>query len=972
MTPLPYPLRARLAKVVGLYVLFSAFWIFVSDELLALFIPDPGTALWVSMVKGWLYILLTTALWYLVIGRLFQALGAQEQAIRALNAGLEQRVVERTLALEAEIAERWRAEAELRLSEERHRLLAEQSPDVLWTMNLQGELTYISPAVEQVLGFSREEYLRLPPTKTYSPEAWVTVQEGLALGIASVQVGQPFAFQAELENRRKDGATNWSDTKATALYDDQGRFVEFCGVTRDVTERKRNEERLRQSQEQAAQQLAEIQAYYDTAPVGLIVLDTELRYLRLNERLAEINGHPVAAHLGRTVREMLPAVADEAEPLFRAILSTGQPLRNVEITGETPAQPGVSRTWRVHYYPLRNVQGAIIGLNGVVEDITEAKAAEQALRASEERYRVLSTALERQVEARTAVIQSAHAALSESEERFRRLFEDTRQASVLYQDGFFTAANRAALDLLGMERPEQLVGHTPLAVSPAFQPDGRPSAEKATEMVGTAFAQGALAFEWELARPDGTTFLAQALVTAIHQRDGDLLHIVFSDITAQKQALERIEYLAYYDDLTGLPNRAIGHQRLHQALAAARRFHPTRQEACLAVLYLDLDRFKHVNDTYGHAAGDQLLRGLVQRLAQHLRTEDSLCRLAADEFMLILPEVVNCQAVAELAGLCERILASLAEPFDLDGRRIYASLSIGVTLFPRDGEDAETLMHNADTALFEAKRAGRQTYRFFEPRMNAELTRFIQTRDALREALARQEFVLHYQPKRGLRSGRRHGVEALLRWRRPEVGLVLPGDFIDVAEESGLILPIGRWVLHEACRQAARWRAAGWPDLVVGVNLSAVQFRQGQVVADVQAALEASGLDPAGLELELTESILLQGEDALLRTLTAWKAQGIQLAIDDFGTGYSSLAYLKRFPVDKLKIDRSFVKDLLTNAEDRAIVLAIIQIARSLNLRTVAEGVDDAALAEQLKVMGCDEAQGYLYAQPLPAEELRP
>ena len=719
MTLLPPLLRARLAKVVGLYVLFSVFWIFISDELLALFIRESETALWVGMAKGWLYILLTTAIWYLVIGRLFQTLGAQEQAIRALNAGLEQRVAERTLALEAEIAERRGAEAELRLSEEQ----------------------------------------------------------------------------------------------------------------------------LRQSQEQAARQLAEIQAYYDTAPVGLIVLDSELRYLRLNDRLAEINGHPVAAHLGRTVREMLPNLANEAEPLFRNILATGQPLRDVEITGETPANPGIPRTWRVHYYPLRNAQGAIMGLNGVVEDITAAKAAEQALRASEERYRVLSTELERQVEARTAAIQ---------------------------------------------------------------------------------------------------------------------------------EALERVEYLAYHDDLTGLPNRAMAHQRLHQAIDAAQRRHVARPASGLAVLYLDLDRFKHINDTYGHVVGDQLLKALVQRLGVYRRTEDSLCRLGTDEFMLILTEVQIQQGVAELASLCERILVSLVEPFDLDGRQIYTSLSIGVALFPQDGKDAETLMHNADTALFEAKRAGRQTFRFFEPRMNAELTRFIQTRDALREALARREFVLHYQPKRGLRSGRIYGVEALLRWRRPEVGLVAPGDFIDVAEESGLILPIGRWVLQEACRQAAHWRAGGWTDLVVAVNLSAVQFRQGQVVADVQAALEESGLDPAGLELELTESILLQGEDALLQTLTAWKAQGIQLAIDDFGTGYSSLAYLKRFPVDKLKIDRSFIKDLLTNAEDRAIVLAIIQIARSLNLRTVAEGVDDPALAEQLKVMGCDEAQGYLYAEPQPAEELRP
>jgi len=832
MTLLSNPYPIRLAKLIGLCVLFLVCWIFFSDNLLALAFPDPEIVRWMGNIKDCLFILITTVLLYLLLNRLFRTISAQEQEIRDLDAGLERRVARRTQELEAEIAERRRVEAKLQLSEERHRLMAEHSPDVIWTLNFQGELTYISPSVEQVLGFTRDEYLRLPPTKTYSPAAWAAIQEGLAQGIARVQAGQPFTFLAELENRRKDGTTNWSDVKATAIYDDQGRFVEFFGVTRDITERKYNE---------------------------------------------------------------------------------------------------------------------------------------QCLRASEERYRRLTIELEHEVESRTAVIQAAHAALSDSEERFRRLFEDTRQASVLYQDGVFTAANRAALKLLGMERSEQLVGQTPIEVSPAFQPDGRSSADKAPAVIGTAFAEGSSAFEWELARPDGTTFLVQALVTAIHQRDGDLLHVVFSDITAQKQAQERIEYLAYYDDLTGLPNRLMGQQRLQQALASARR-----QRTGLAVLYLDLDRFKLVNDTCGHAAGDQLLKGLAQRLGHHLRAKDNLCRLAADEFMLILSEVVVSQAVAELAGLCDRILASLAAPFDLDGRQIYTSLSIGVALHPQDGGDAETLMHNANTALFEAKRAGRQTYRLFETRMNEELTRFIQTRDVLREALARREFVLHYQPKLGLRSGRFYGVEALLRWRQPDVGLVSPDAFIDVAEESGLILPIGRWVLQEACRQAAHWRAAGWPDLVVAVNLSAAQFRQGQVVADIQVALDDSGLDPTGLELELTESILLQGEDELQKTLTDWKTQGIQLAIDDFGTGYSNLAYLKRFQVDKLKIDRSFIKDLITNEEDRAIVLAIIQIARSLNLRTVAEGVDERAMAEQLKVMGCDEAQGYLYAQPLPAEELEP
>ena len=306
-----------------------------------------------------------------------------------------------------------------------------------------------------------------------------------------------------------------------------------------------------------------------------------------------------------------------------------------------------------------------------------------------------------------------------------------------------------------------------------------------------------------------------------------------------------------------------------------------------------------------------MLQDLGRRLARQVRAEDSLCRLAGDAFMLVLPDVGQDLRLADLASLCERLLARMAEPFDLDGHQVQVHLSLGVALYPRDGTDGETLMRHADTALHAAKHAGRQTYRFFEPSMNEALARFLQTRDALRDALEHHEFVLHDQPRVALDTGRVVGVEALVRWQRPEGGLVLPGDFIDVAKESGLIVPIGHWVLAEACRQAVAWRQAGWPDLVMAVNLSTVQFRRGGIGDEVLAALEASGLDPAGLELELTESILLEGAADVLTAVSTWKAAGIQLAIDDFGTGYSSLAYLKHFPVDTLKIDRSFIAGMV-------------------------------------------------------------
>jgi len=564
---------------------------------------------------------------------------------------------------------------------------------------------------------------------------------------------------------------------------------------------------------------------------------------------------------------------------------------------------------------------------GLVKDITESKEAEQRLR--------------------------------ESEERYRMLFNHTADAILILDlEGKVIAVNDQACRQYGYDREAFLQRH----ITDIDSPEDAPNAQARIALLDS---QGHASFEALHRDAQGRVIPVEVRATKVLLDGQPAMFSLCRDISEQKQAQERIEYLAFHDELTGLPNRVLGQYRLLLAINIARH-----QQASLAVLYLDLDKFKYVNVTHGHGAGDQLLKGLAQRLSQRLGAEDCLCRLSADEFMLVLPQGGACHPTTAIAQACEDLLASLDVPFDIQGRPIHASLSIGVALYPQDGTDGETLMRNADTALFEAKRTGRQTYRFFEARMNDELTRFIHTRDALRKALEQGEFLLHYQPQIDLRSGRVVGVEALVRWCKPGEDLVMPGDFIDVAEESGLIVPIGRWILGEACRQAAIWRSAGWPHLVMAVNLSAVQFRDGQLGTDVLAALGESSLDPAGLDLELTESLLLQGEEAVLATLLDWKAQGIQLSMDDFGTGYSNLTYLKRFKVDKVKIDRSFVVNLLSGSEDRAIVLAVIQIARSLNLRTLAEGVEDAAQGEQLRAMGCDEVQGYHYARPMAAPEL--
>ena len=431
------------------------------------------------------------------------------------------------------------------------------------------------------------------------------------------------------------------------------------------------------------------------------------------------------------------------------------------------------------------------------------------------------------------------------------------------------------------------------------------------------------------------------------------------DITAQRLALEQIEFLAYHDPMTGLPNRTLGQDRLLQALNAAEH-----EGSSLGVLYLDLDNFKHFNDIYGHAMGDRLLKSVAARVASSLRAEDTLCRLSGDEFMVVL---LDLDAVEQLQRVCQRILTRIAEPLEVEGIKPLLSFSIGGAIYPEHGHDIGSLMRHADLALYEAKRAGRGTFRIFEPRMNESLRHYLQTCDDLRRAIEREEFELHYQPQIALHNSQAIGVEALLRWNHPQRGLLQPDSFIAVAEESGLIAPIGRWVLQEACRQGAAWHRAGWCQLRMAVNLSAVQFRHGQLGQEVFEALAESGLNPRRLELELTESTLLNNDSMILSTVAGWQEQGIELSIDDFGTGYSSLSYLKRLNADKLKIDRSFIANLHEDEQDRTIVRAIIQIAQSMGIKTIAEGIEDPLVAEQLRAMGCDKVQGYWYSKPLPA-----
>ena len=466
-----------------------------------------------------------------------------------------------------------------------------------------------------------------------------------------------------------------------------------------------------------------------------------------------------------------------------------------------------------------------------------------------------------------------------------------------------------------------------------------------------------------LIRRDGVEAAIEDSAAPIHDRWGHVTGavMVFHDVSTARALSLRMSYLAQHDSLTDLPNRILLNDRLNQAMAVAHRH---RQN--LAVLFVDLDRFKHINDSLGHAIGDRVLQSAAERLRACVRSSDTVSRQGGDEFVILLHEVTHAQDAAVSA---DKILVALSAPHDIDGHELHVTVSIGIATYPADGTDAETLLQNADFAMYHAKDSGRNNYQFFEPDMTARAVERQSVEDGLRHAIERQELVLHYQPKMNLRTGAIVGVEALIRWRHPQRGLVPPAQFIPIAEECGLIVPIGRWVLREACRQARAWQDGGLSSMPIAINISAVELRAKDFVAGVRAALTETGLEPRYLELELTETFLMQDSDSTADVLHALKDVGVQLALDDFGTGYSSLSYLKRFPIDTLKIDRSFVRDLTTDADDASIVSAVISMGNSLHMRVVAEGVETREQLAFLQAQNCPYGQGYYFSRPVVAGE---
>lgn len=529
-------------------------------------------------------------------------------------------------------------------------------------------------------------------------------------------------------------------------------------------------------------------------------------------------------------------------------------------------------------------------------------------------------------------------------------------------EGNVTYLNLVAEKMTGWSR-EEASGRPLAEVFQIIDGDTREPAQDPMELAIRQNKTVSLTAYCLLISRDGSESTIEDSAAPIHDRGGRVIGavIVFRDVSQARAMVRKMSHLAQHDFLTGLPNRMLLNDRLTQAIALAR--HHGNQ---LAVLFLDLDRFKNINDSLGHAIGDQLLQLVAERLTACVRNSDTVSRQGGDEFVILLPKVEHGEDAARTA---QKMLASLTAPYGIAQHDLHVTVSVGISTYPDDGQDAETLIKSADTAMYYAKENGRNNYQFFTQDMNTRAVERQSLEGGLRRAVGRQEFVLHYQPKVNLETGEITGAEALIRWQHPVRGLILPAQFVPIAEDCGLIVPIGQWVLREACRQIRAWLDAGLRPTPVAVNISAVEFRTNDFLVRVRSALEDAGLEPHYLELELTESVLMQDVESTNRMLQSLKTMGLRLTIDDFGTGHSSLSYLRRFPIGALKIDQSFVRDITSDPDDATIASAVISMGKSLRQRVIAEGVETREQLEFLQAQRCDEGQGYYFSRPVVAEE---
>jgi diguanylate cyclase (GGDEF)-like protein/PAS domain S-box-containing protein len=668
----------------------------------------------------------------------------------------------------------------------------------------------------------------------------------------------------------------------------------------------------------------EVRALLDLQTSAAVLLTPELTVADLNATAEHLTGWERSGALGRPFVELMAVASEQpdmARDLQRAAL--GGPVAGSEAWLRLPSGQEGRIVW--NYLPLKDGAGRILGV--LAEGHSVAPLSDSAGAPIHDRVR-LKAIMDHGADGIIAI--------------------DGRGAIV--------SLSRSAEALFGYSQDE-LVGR---GVAEIILPgaDGGDLLELVVAANGEARESREM-----LARLQSGQVVPIELSAGDVILHGETLYILtVRDIALRRQTEDAIRDLAYHDPLTGLPNRLLFNDRLSQAIERARR---NRQ--VVAVMILDLDRFKLINDSLGLASGDRVLHAVAERLVATLRRSDTVARLAGDDFLLLLPGVEGAENAAKVA---QKLLDAVLPPLQVDDQELHIRASVGITLFPHDGEDAETLIRNADTALYRAKEHARSSYQFYTTDMNATAFERLVLETQLRKALERGELVVHYQPQVRLDTGEVVGVEALVRWFHGELGLISPAEFIPLAEETGLILELGRWVLGTACEQVRRWQGQGFAELRLGVNLSGRQFQEADLVHGIAQALEKTGLDPRDLELELTESSIMRDPEQAVAKLHALSRLGIRLSIDDFGTGYSSLAHLKRFPIKALKIDQSFIRDITTEPNDAAIAQAIIALAESLRLKVVAEGVETREQLDLLRRFRCDEMQGYLFSKPLPPDDL--
>jgi diguanylate cyclase (GGDEF)-like protein/PAS domain S-box-containing protein len=816
------------------------------------------------------------------------------------------------LGQEAELKHRRAAEAWAnKLS-----LAVEQNPAAIYITDLDGVIEYVNEKFVETTGYSRAEAIGQDSRMMRPANADESVYEALW---ATIEAGQD--WHGELQSKRRDGTLFWNRLLIAPIKDEQGAITNYVMTRENTNEVRELMHRLHESE-------GRFRGAVSVMAEGLAIISPEGRFLFANRVAEEFLGFGQTGLLGqRTENIKLERLredgticpADEYPTIVT--LRDGREVRDA-VVGLRCA--GGSVRWlQVNTSALRIGDQARNGAVMTFSDITARRLADEQLRLASE-----------------AIRQSGEGIL----------ITDAQQVILSVNPAFEAVTGYAA---------EQVIGKTP-AVIASNRHDQHFYAAIHESLESTGHWRGEV---WNRRR-NGEVYPEWLGVSVVRESDGRPKYFIyiFSDMSERQAAQQRIEFLAHHDPLTGLPNRLLLRDRMEQAQALAVRSHSR-----VALMFLDLDRFKTINDSLGHPVGDALLKEVVDRLKSCVRESDTISRQGGDEFVILLNDVRDSDSVSRVA---DKIHQRMGEPVMLGKHSLITSFSIGIALYPDDGVEFDTLMQKADTAMYHAKEAGRNGHRFFTEQMNLQVVAHLTLETQLRQALENREFVLHYQPQLDLHEGGIIGVEALIRWNCPENGLISPVRFIPVAEDSGMIVPIGAWVIGEACRQARAWQDAGLPPFVVAVNLSAVQFRRPDLVNTVINALVLADLDSQWLELELTESILIQDAEATLDAVRRLKALGVRLSVDDFGTGYSSLTYLKRFAVDKLKIDQSFIRDLVTDPDDAAIVRAIIQMAHSLKLKTIAEGVENEELANLLRIFHCDEIQGYWFAKPMPADEL--